>query len=140
LRDEKIELQPATEYLPMRLFGGKALVGTDTGALLRFRGRLDSAWRSNAGRVTSRKPTLLTPVLDGRDPDCVWHRLDARRLHSARDKVSKYGVARQMRSRISPSRRGSLNRRRTCGERIRNSFSPLVEIQRPEVSTLKLGE
>src|SRR5215470_10294643 len=36
LRDEQIELQPIAEYLPMRLFAGKALVGTETAAYYDF--------------------------------------------------------------------------------------------------------
>ena len=74
LRDGKIELQPLAEYLPMRLFGGKALVATESGAYYDF----GEDW---IPLVQQRRPryvpeaTLLSPALDGRDPDCVWHRL-----------------------------------------------------------------
>jgi phage tail-like protein len=74
LRGGEIELQPLSEYLPMRLFGGKALVGTDAGAYYDFA----EDW---IPLVQQRRPrfvheaTLLTPALDGRDPDCVWHRV-----------------------------------------------------------------
>jgi phage tail-like protein len=74
LRDGKIELQPLAEYLPMRLFGGKALVATDGGAYYDF----GEDW---IPLVQQRRPryvpeaTLLSPALDGRDPDCLWHRL-----------------------------------------------------------------
>ncbi|HEX3086630.1 MAG TPA: phage tail protein, partial [Pyrinomonadaceae bacterium] len=74
LRDGKIELQPLAEYLPMRLFGGKALVATDSGAYYDFA----EDWIPLAHQRRPRyaqMATLLTPVLDGRDPDCVWHRL-----------------------------------------------------------------
>lgn len=74
LRDGKIELQPLAEYLPMRLFGGKALVATDSGAFYDFA----EDWIPLALQRRPRyvpEATLRTPVLDGRDPDCVWHRL-----------------------------------------------------------------
>jgi len=74
LRDEKIELQPLAEYLPMRLFGGKALVATDTGAYYDFAEDWIPLAQQRRPRYVS-EATLLTPVLDGRDPDCVWHRL-----------------------------------------------------------------
>ena len=99
LRDEKIELQPATEYLPMRLFGGKALVGTDTGAYYDFA----EDWIPLAQQRRPRylqEATLLTPVLDGRDPDCVWHRRCSTPASRLRQR-SKYGVAPQMGKRIS---------------------------------------
>src|SRR5436190_8300234 len=73
-REQKIELQPLAEYLPMRLFGGKALVGTPAAAYYDFA----ESW---IPLVTQRRPrysadaTLYTRVFDGRDPDCVWHRL-----------------------------------------------------------------
>jgi len=74
LRDGGIELQPRPEYLPMRLFGGKALVATDSGAYYDFA----EDW---IPLVQQRRPRyvadaiLMTDALDGRDPDCVWHRL-----------------------------------------------------------------
>jgi len=71
---EAIELQAIDEYLPMRLFGGKALVGTRTGAYYDF----SENW---IPLIEQRRPryveaaTLMTPVLDGSEPNCVWHRL-----------------------------------------------------------------
>jgi phage tail-like protein len=74
--DGSLALTPAATYLPMRLFGGRgieAAAGTvyydfaDTGTWLPL--------------VEQRRPryvesaTIVTRVLDGGDPDCVWHRL-----------------------------------------------------------------
>lgn len=74
LRDGKIELQPRPEYLPMRLFGGKALVATDTGAYYDFAEDWIQLVQQRRPRYIA-EATLLTDELDGRDPDCVWHRL-----------------------------------------------------------------
>jgi len=65
---------PLTDYLPMRLFGGKALIASTEQAFYDFGDGFIPL-------VAQRKPryapeaTLRTPVLDGREPDCVWHRL-----------------------------------------------------------------
>jgi phage tail-like protein len=82
VREGAIELQPVPEYFPMRLFGGKALVGTDTAAYYDFGEKWIPLVHQRRPRYVD-EATLLTPLtqpLDGRDPDCVWHRLmlDAR--------------------------------------------------------------
>ena len=75
-----LELEPLREYLPMRLFGGKAIV-SDGGAVY-----YDSAdrWLPLVEQYRPRyvtQGTLYTPftpgshVFDGSDPDCTWHRL-----------------------------------------------------------------
>lgn len=74
LRDGKIELRPRAEYLPMRLFGGKALVATDRGAYYDFAEDWIPLVQQRRPRYLS-QAALLTPALDGLDPDCVWHRL-----------------------------------------------------------------
>ena len=74
LRDEKVELQAIPEYLPMRLFGGKALVGTDTGAYYDFAESWIPMVQQRRPRYIS-EATLITPAFDGRESDCVWHRL-----------------------------------------------------------------
>ena len=62
------------QYLPMRLFEGKGVVVADGRPYYDFADR----W---IPLVEQRRPrfvvdaTLDTPVFDGRDPDCVWHRL-----------------------------------------------------------------
>jgi phage tail-like protein len=74
LRDQQIELQPLAEYLPMRLFGGKGLVGADNAAYYDFAETWIPLVRQNRPRYVS-EATLETPNFDGREPDCVWHRL-----------------------------------------------------------------
>ena len=64
----------ATEYLPMRLFGGKALIAGGAQAFYDF----FDGW---VPIVAQRRPryaasaSLETPTFDGREPGCVWHRL-----------------------------------------------------------------
>jgi phage tail-like protein len=74
LRGERVELKAIDEYLPMRLFGGKALVGTQTGAYYDFAENWIPLIEQRRPRYVE-KATLITPVLDGREPGCVWHRL-----------------------------------------------------------------
>lgn len=67
-----IEAQP--EYYPMRLFGGKGLVAGSQQVYYDFQDR----W---IPLVQQKRPCyaptsmLVTLVFDGKDPDCVWHRL-----------------------------------------------------------------
>ena len=89
-----LELQPLADYLPMRLFGGKALVGAGTRLFYDY----GESW---IPLVRQQRPryeplaTLFTPLdetgsvpltpeelagppfhaFDGREPGCVWHRL-----------------------------------------------------------------
>jgi phage tail-like protein len=65
---------PQPEYLPLRLFGGKALIGADGGAFYDFADTFVPLVAQRRPRYV-REATLRTPVLDGRTPDCVWHRL-----------------------------------------------------------------
>jgi len=92
--NDQLALNPIAEYLPMRRFGGKALVATE--ALAYY----DSAdiWvplLEQPRRRYQEVATLLTPLgnatleeqenapnqvptryaFDGREPDCTWHRL-----------------------------------------------------------------
>jgi len=73
-RDKKIELQPVPEYLPMRLFGGKGLVAAETGAYYDFADSWIPLVQQRRPRYVT-EATLETPHFDGREPDCVWHRL-----------------------------------------------------------------
>jgi phage tail-like protein len=79
------------QYSPMRLFSGKALVGSGQGVYY----DIDELWvpliAQNRPRYVAKAelttpihqgadyaldlPNTLRPVFDGRDPDCVWHRL-----------------------------------------------------------------
>ncbi|MCP3169242.1 phage tail protein [Myxococcus qinghaiensis] len=62
------------EYLPLRLFGGKALIASDGQALYDFADTFIPLVAQRRPRYVA-EGTLRTPVLDGRTPDCVWHRL-----------------------------------------------------------------
>ena len=82
LRDEKIELQAIGEFLPMRLFGGKALVGTPTGAYYDFAEdwiplvqQRRPRYVAEATFETPLETALARPYFDGGEPDCVWHRI-----------------------------------------------------------------
>lgn len=67
-------IEPASDYFPMRLFGGKALVGTPAGAYYDFEdGFIPLVPQSRP--VFDPEAALVTPIFDGRDPDCQWHRL-----------------------------------------------------------------
>lgn len=79
-----LKLTPEAVYLPMRLFGGKALVGAGRDAYYDFDERFVPLVRQRRPRYAV-EATLETPgpaaagqpsrVFDGREPDCVWHRL-----------------------------------------------------------------
>jgi phage tail-like protein len=67
------------DYYPMRRFGGKAIVATERGPYYDFQ----DAWVPLASQPRARfleAGEIVTPVLDGGEPGCVWHRLmlDAR--------------------------------------------------------------
>jgi phage tail-like protein len=81
-RGEEIELQPIAEYLPMRLFGGKALVGTTDGAYYDFAEnwiplvqQRRPRYVAEATLETPLKTALDKPYFDSGEPDCVWHRI-----------------------------------------------------------------
>jgi phage tail-like protein len=82
---DQLKLGPEAIYLPMRLFGGKALVGAGGGAFYDFGDRFVPLAEQRRPRYVE-EATLLTPatlqsddeadrVFDGQEPDCVWHRL-----------------------------------------------------------------
>ena len=74
LDGDNARLSPVSDYFPMRLFGGKALVGTPGGAYYDFEdGFIPLVPQSRP--VFDPEATFITPILDGRDPDCQWHRL-----------------------------------------------------------------
>lgn len=82
LRDEKVELQPIAEYLPMRLFGGKALAGTSDGAYYDFAEdwiplvqQRRPRYVPEATLETPLKTALDKPFFDSGEPDCIWHRI-----------------------------------------------------------------
>jgi phage tail-like protein len=74
-------LDPVESFLPMRRFTGQGLVCVGAPSVPGDTGLLYDSVGSWAALVEQRRPrfaamaTLLTPVLDGREPACVWHRL-----------------------------------------------------------------
>jgi phage tail-like protein len=71
---DQLALTPLPEYYPMRQFGGRGLVAGQTQVYY------DSAVPWVPLTIQKRpqyveEATLLTFVLDGKQPDCVWHRL-----------------------------------------------------------------
>lgn len=74
LRQNKLELQPIAEYLPMRLFGGKGLVASSTGVYYDFADSWIPLVKQRRPRYVS-EATLESPAFDGLEPNCVWHRL-----------------------------------------------------------------
>ncbi len=72
--EHQLKLQALAEYYPMRLFSGKALVNAGDRPYYDF----GEAWIPLVEQKRPRyepQAALLTPILDGHQPDCVWHRL-----------------------------------------------------------------
>jgi phage tail-like protein len=64
----------AHDYFPLRLFGGKAIVGTPDGAFYDF----GEGWIPLTEQPRPRYAldgTYDTRAFDGREPGCVWHRV-----------------------------------------------------------------
>ena len=82
-KDGQLVLAAQRDYLPMRLCGGRALGVYGSRPFYDF-GDDDSArWLPLVVQSRPRyaeRATIETPVFDGREPDCQWHRLmlDAR--------------------------------------------------------------
>ena len=73
-RDRTIALNLISAYRPMRLFGGKGLIASRGLVFYDFA----NGWVPLAEQRRPRfaiEGTAVTPPLDGREPDCVWHRL-----------------------------------------------------------------
>jgi phage tail-like protein len=64
----------SAEYFPMRLFGGKGLIAAGSHALYDFADGWVPLTHQRRPRYAA-SATLQTPVFDGREPACVWHRL-----------------------------------------------------------------
>ncbi|MDD2897507.1 MAG: phage tail protein [Desulfuromonadaceae bacterium] len=69
-----LSIRAVSDYLPMRLFGGKGLVRSGTQVFYDFSTSWIPLVRQNRPRYQE-NATLITPRFDGREPDCVWHRL-----------------------------------------------------------------
>lgn len=72
----RIALESLPDYLPMRLFGGRALIGA--GAQAYYDSGEGPRWVPLVAQPRPRfaeTATLFSPLLDGGEPGCVWHRL-----------------------------------------------------------------
>ena len=74
LRNGELALKPVAEFLPMRLFGGKGLVAAGGGVWYDFDDRWVPLVRQRRPRYEA-EAVFVTPRFDGREPECVWHRL-----------------------------------------------------------------
>jgi phage tail-like protein len=76
----ELRLFPLPDFLPMRLFGGKGLVTAGTQPFYDFSDGWIPLKEQKRPRYEA-EATLLTPLgqarpaFDGKEPDCVWHRL-----------------------------------------------------------------
>jgi phage tail-like protein len=72
--NKNFELEPIAEYFPIRLYGGKGLYAVDGRVFYDFGDRWLPLVKQNRARfITEAK--LITPILDGKEVNCVWHRL-----------------------------------------------------------------
>lgn len=72
---KNFELQPLDDYYPMRLFGGKGLHGAFDGKVYYDFGErwLPLVKQNRPSYVET--GTLFSAIFDGKEPNCVWHRL-----------------------------------------------------------------
>jgi phage tail-like protein len=73
-RNGVLRLTPILKYWPMRLFQGKALVAAGSSVYYDHPGGFVPLVEQKRPRYV-RRGMLTSPVFDGREPDCVWHRL-----------------------------------------------------------------
>jgi phage tail-like protein len=74
LTDSAFSIDPSPDYLPMRFFGGKGVVAAGDEVFYDYA----DGWVNliNQPRARYRVASALhTPVFDGKEPGCVWHRL-----------------------------------------------------------------
>ncbi len=74
IQNDQLSLTASPTYLPMRRFGGKALVAAAGSVFYDFA----DGWVPLVAQQRPRyqpEGTLQSPVFDGREPGCVWHRL-----------------------------------------------------------------
>lgn len=92
-RGDNLHLRARADYMPMRLFGGKALVAAGAEAYYDFNDRFiplvaqrrpryefEAVFYTPIARVDGNGTTPspdsgVRGAFDGREPDCVWHRL-----------------------------------------------------------------
>jgi phage tail-like protein len=78
LQGDQIALEPVPEFFPLRLFGGKALVAGAAGAEGQPFYDIEERWVPLVSQRRARfaeSAALSVQSLDGKQPDCVWHRL-----------------------------------------------------------------
>lgn len=71
---DQLLLKPIAEYYPMRLFGGRGLIAGQTQVYYDSQARWVPLIIQKRPRYVE-EATLLTPPIDGKQPDCVWHKL-----------------------------------------------------------------
>jgi phage tail-like protein len=71
---DQMSLAPLETFLPMRQFAGKGLVAADGKVYYDFEDRWLPLLEQPRARYEP-DGQLQTRLLDGREPDCVWHRL-----------------------------------------------------------------
>jgi len=71
---KNFELQPIDDYFPMRLFGGKGLTAANGKVFYDFGERWLALVKQNRPSFLT-EGTLVTQIFDGKEPNCVWHRL-----------------------------------------------------------------
>ncbi len=71
---KNFELRPVAEYFPMRLYGGKGFAAADGDVFFDFGERFLPLVKQNRPRYNT-DAVLDSPVFDGKEPNCVWHRL-----------------------------------------------------------------
>jgi len=71
---DQLGLTPIAEYRPMRLFGGKGLVMGQSQVFYDSQDRWIPLVMQKRPRYVE-SATLITPVFDGKEFNCTWHRL-----------------------------------------------------------------
>ena len=76
-RTDQLALAPFAEYYPMRLFGGRGLIAGQAQVFYDSQDTWVPVIMQKRPRYaeTGTLMTSLTKPFDGRQPDCVWHRL-----------------------------------------------------------------
>jgi phage tail-like protein len=90
--DGGLDLKLVRDLYPMRLFGGKGLVAAGARAWY----DCGDAWvplTRQPGASYLTVATILTPLLDGGEPGCVWHRLMLDGLVPAGSRVAVFTAA-----------------------------------------------
>jgi phage tail-like protein len=72
--NKNFELQTIDDYFPMRLFGGKGFAAAGGKIYYDFVERWLALVKQNRPSFVA-EGTLETAIFDGKEPNCVWHRL-----------------------------------------------------------------